>query len=113
MKMFKEVADRIRFYRKVANLTQEQLSELVEIDRSYLGKIERGEINISLETISRIADALKIEPIELFERPLKSYRKDKKEVLEKINVILESQTTEELKMTYIILNDVRKYKEIR
>ncbi|MFD2881081.1 helix-turn-helix domain-containing protein [Paenibacillus rhizoplanae] len=57
--LVKHVSQRIRYLRKSANLTQEQLSELLDIDRSYIGKIERGEVNVSLDTLERIAVALK------------------------------------------------------
>jgi len=38
-----------------------------DLDRSYLGRIERGEINVSLVNIHRIASALKVKPSELFD----------------------------------------------
>lgn len=47
-------------------LTQEALADIAGLDRSYTGKVERGEKNVSLVNINRIADALKIEPAELF-----------------------------------------------
>jgi transcriptional regulator with XRE-family HTH domain len=49
-------------------LTQEALADIAGIDRSYTGKIERGEKNVSLANINRIADALKVEPAELFRK---------------------------------------------
>ncbi|MFD1903738.1 helix-turn-helix domain-containing protein [Paenibacillus rhizoplanae] len=62
--LVKHVSQRIRYLRKSANLTQEQLSELLDIDRSYIGKIERGEVNVSLDTLERIAVALKVDSFE-------------------------------------------------
>ncbi|MFX2285646.1 helix-turn-helix transcriptional regulator [Acinetobacter baumannii] len=50
----------VRKYRKEKNMSQEQLALLCNIDRSYLGRIERGEVNPTLEKIYEIADALKI-----------------------------------------------------
>lgn len=47
-------------------LTQEALADIAGIDRSYTGKVERGESNVSLVNINRIADALGVEPAELF-----------------------------------------------
>ena len=49
---------RVRALRKVKGLSQEGLSNLAGIDRSYMGQIERGEINLTLTKIYQIADAL-------------------------------------------------------
>ena len=50
----------VRKYRKERNMSQEQLALLCNIDRSYLGRIERGEVNPTLEKIYEIASALNI-----------------------------------------------------
>ncbi|KIL36750.1 hypothetical protein SD70_31390 [Gordoniibacillus kamchatkensis] len=107
-----QVANNIRFYRRAANLTQEQLSEIVGIDRSYLGKIERGEVNISLETVVRIAEALKISPYDLFERNKNTRRSANKELMEKINILLSGQSVEELRIIHSIINNIRTYKDL-
>jgi transcriptional regulator with XRE-family HTH domain len=57
----------IRTLRKQRQLSQEQLAALAEIDRAYMGRIERGEQSISLDKIWAICDALEITPVELFE----------------------------------------------
>jgi len=59
--------DRVRLLRSKAGLTQEALAAECELDRSYIGSVERGERNISLQNICRIAEAIGIEPKELFE----------------------------------------------
>ena len=50
----------VRKYRKEKNISQEQLALLCNIDRSYLGRIERGEVNPTLEKIYEIAKALSV-----------------------------------------------------
>lgn len=52
--------NRIRAIRKEKNLSQEELAALANIDRSYMGHIERGEKNVTLTKIYQIADALRI-----------------------------------------------------
>lgn len=52
----------IRARRLELELSQEALAHLAGIDRSHMGKIERGERNVTLLNIERIADALKIAP---------------------------------------------------
>jgi transcriptional regulator with XRE-family HTH domain len=47
--LFIKIGDRIRFLRKEKLLTQEQLSEITGIHSNYIGVIERGERNITLD----------------------------------------------------------------
>jgi transcriptional regulator with XRE-family HTH domain len=58
---------RVRDSRVKKGLSQEGLAEICELDRSYIGGVERGERNVSLLNIRRIADALGISPQEFFE----------------------------------------------
>nr|WP_143253776.1 helix-turn-helix transcriptional regulator [Alkanindiges hydrocarboniclasticus] len=51
-------------YRSCSNF-RIHLSLLYNMDRSYLGRIERGEVNPTLEKIYELADALKISPTRL------------------------------------------------
>jgi transcriptional regulator with XRE-family HTH domain len=57
---------RMRQIRKAQKLSQEKVALKAGIDRSYLGMIERGESNVSLVNIHRIAEALGVEAAELF-----------------------------------------------
>ncbi|MBI4985598.1 MAG: helix-turn-helix transcriptional regulator [Rhodocyclales bacterium] len=50
--------DSVRARRKKAGLSQEALADLAGIDRSHMGKIERGERNVSLLNVIRICRAL-------------------------------------------------------
>jgi len=50
----------VRQHRKDAGLTQEKLSELTGLDRTYISGIERGLRNPSIRNIDRIAKALRV-----------------------------------------------------
>jgi transcriptional regulator with XRE-family HTH domain len=63
------VGGNVRRLRQIAGLTQEQLAFEASIDLTYVGGIERGRRNPSLLVMVRIADALKVEPKSLLERP--------------------------------------------
>jgi len=56
---------RIRQLRMKKGLTQEGLANEAGLDRSYMGGVERGERNVSLNNIGKIAKALEVEPFEL------------------------------------------------
>ncbi|ABC35206.1 C.AhdI [Burkholderia thailandensis E444] len=55
----------IRARRKELVMSQEALADFAEIDRSHMGKIERGERNVTIMNIVRIARALQLLPSEL------------------------------------------------
>lgn len=52
--------------RKSKGLSQERLAELASLHRTYIGMIERGEKNITIKNIEKIADALGINIKDLF-----------------------------------------------
>lgn len=55
----------IRGERKARGLSQEALADAAGIDRSHMGKIERGERNVTILNIARIATALNAHPSQL------------------------------------------------
>lgn len=57
---------RLRELRKAQGYSQEGFALTVELDRTYIGGIERGERNPGLKTILRIAEALEVPVAELF-----------------------------------------------
>lgn len=56
---------RVRRARQACKLTQEEVADAAELDRSYVGQVERGERNISLVNIHKIARALHVQPSDL------------------------------------------------
>lgn len=57
---------KIRLIRRARNLTQEQLAEYVDIGTPNISYIENGKFAPSIETLQRIANALKVPPYELY-----------------------------------------------
>lgn len=55
------------YYRKRQKLTQLQLAELVNVDRSHISAIELGKVGVSFDVIFRLCEVLKITPKELFD----------------------------------------------
>lgn len=60
-----EIGRLIRKKRTEKRITQEALALLCGIDRSYFGRIERGEVNITVLKLYEIANILKVEPFQL------------------------------------------------
>ena len=58
----------VRRSRQKAKLTQEQLALEAKLDLTYVGGIERGKRNPSVLVLSRLAEALGIEPHDLLKR---------------------------------------------
>ncbi len=62
------LGDAIRAARKERGLSQEALAELAGIDRSYMGGIERGEHNLAIMNLLKIADALGVKASSLVDK---------------------------------------------
>ncbi|MGZ9899799.1 helix-turn-helix domain-containing protein [Shewanella gaetbuli] len=56
---------KLRNKRKELGISQDKLALLAEIDRSYAGRIERGEVNITLEKAYQLAEVLECDVREL------------------------------------------------
>lgn len=64
----KEFGARVRALREQAGLSQEELAARAGIHRTYIGGVERGERNVGLKNVLRIAAALDVPTSALFER---------------------------------------------
>ena len=62
----KQFGEHVREIRKLKGLSQESLALSCDLDRTYIGGVERGERNISLVNIHKIADALGVNARDLF-----------------------------------------------
>lgn len=59
-------AANLRARRKALGISQEELADLAGLHRTYVGSIERGERNVSIDNIERLADALDLDVVDLF-----------------------------------------------
>lgn len=62
----KEFGKRLRELRHKKGYSQEKLAEIASLHRNYIGMIERGERNVALLNIKKLARALNVEVRELF-----------------------------------------------
>ncbi len=61
-----KIGKRIREWRKKRGYSQEDFAAAAQLGRSYAGRVERGEQNISMQSLIQIALTLKVEIGELF-----------------------------------------------
>jgi transcriptional regulator with XRE-family HTH domain len=66
MKLRDRVGLNVRNLRNSKGLSQEQLALAAEVDRSYISEIELAKNSASIDVLERIADALDVDPKELF-----------------------------------------------
>lgn len=67
MKNIREIlSDNIKKYRDEQHMSQEDLALQCDLHRTYISDIERCTRNVSIDNISKIADALKVTPADLF-----------------------------------------------
>ena len=74
MELRKAFARNLRGARASKKVSQEELAERAELDRTYISALERCIYSASLDTIERIAKALGVEPSSLLEREARGKR---------------------------------------
>lgn len=106
MKRFRKLlGERIRQLRKAQGLTQEVLAERTGLHNTYIGAIERGERNPSLESCQRIATKLGLSLSELLVFPSERKPTTERELLiTKIRSLLEKQSSKNLRVVYKLLD---------
>ena len=55
----------LRRHRRARGLSQEEFADLLGVHRTYMGGVERGERNLTLRSVERLAERIGVEPIEL------------------------------------------------
>ncbi len=63
----KTVGRNLRAYRQARGLSQEAFADLVGVHRTYMGGLERGERNLTLRSVERIAEQIGVDPLVLMD----------------------------------------------
>jgi len=63
----KTVGRNLRVYRQARGLSQEAFADLVGVHRTYMGGLERGERNLTLRSVERIAGQIGVDPLVLMD----------------------------------------------
>ena len=61
----KTVGRNLRAYREAKGLSQEAFADILGVHRTYMGGIERGERNLTLRSLERLAERLELDPLAL------------------------------------------------
>ncbi|MBQ9949962.1 MAG: helix-turn-helix transcriptional regulator [Clostridia bacterium] len=105
----KVIGQRIRNYRTQLGLSQEKLAELAGCHPTYIGQLERGEKNATLESIDKVASSLKISLSELFENLGGENASERNLPLECYEFLL-TKSREEQEQIIKIIMEIDKYK---
>jgi transcriptional regulator with XRE-family HTH domain len=103
------VGQRIRYYRLNLGLSQEKLAELSGCHPTYVGQLERGEKNATIESIERISSALSISLSRLFET-IGNDQEEAQNTPRDCYEFLLTKTPVEQEQLYNILLEIDKYK---
>lgn len=57
----------LRRYREQRGLSQEAFADVVGVHRTYMGGVERGERNLTLKSVERIAEVIEVDPLSLLQ----------------------------------------------
>lgn len=66
-KLYEKFGLNVAYYRKLKKITQIQLAELVDVDRSHISAIELGNVGVSFDLIFKLCEVLETEPKNLFD----------------------------------------------
>jgi transcriptional regulator with XRE-family HTH domain len=61
------VGRNLRVYRQARGLSQEAFADVLGVHRTYMGGIERGERNLTLKSLERIASQIDVDPLTLLQ----------------------------------------------
>ena len=106
----KKIGDRIRIYRNNLGYTQEILAEKAHLHNTYIGQLERGEKNATLESIEKICKALEI-PLEiLFKNIIISEKDFENDIPSKVYNLVNSLKPTEQNTFYKIIKEIISFK---
>ena len=101
----KSFGKRLCFIRKSKKLTQERLSELIELDPQYYCKMENGNHFPSVKTLAKITQVYNMAPNELFD-----FDSKKSTIADEVHILISNLSDRELK---VIKNLILSLEELR
>lgn len=99
----KFIGARIRAFRKLKHLSQEQLAEKCKLHPTYIGQLERGEKNATLESIQKISFGLDITLEELFTNSSSLKQSSSSFIPDKIMLLIADLPLKDQKIIYELI----------
>ncbi|MCF2620388.1 helix-turn-helix transcriptional regulator [Oscillibacter valericigenes] len=109
MTIARELGERLRAYRTQRGWSQEELAERADLHTTYIGQLECGEKNATIESISKVAAALNISLSKLFENI--SLAPSEKDIPSRCYDLIQKQPLRDQKLLLDILDTVVAYKK--
>ena len=109
MTIARELGERLRAYRTQRGWSQEEMAERADLHTTYIGQLERGEKNATIESISKVAAALNISLSKLFENI--SLAPSEKDIPSRCYDLIQKQPLRDQKLLLDILDAVIAYKK--
>lgn len=104
--ILKIVGENIREHRKVIGLSQEELGERADVHYTYIGGLERGERNISLANLYKIANSLGVSLSDLVDIDNPKSHEAKDMIIKGIVNLLTERSDDEVKMASDVLHRI-------
>ncbi len=104
----KQIGQRIRNHRIKLGLSQEKLAEFSGVHHTYIGQLERGEKNATLESVEKISKALNLPLSKLFEN-LGEVKGNLRDIPSECYDFLSSKAFKEQERLFNILMEIEKY----
>ena len=103
----KLLGERVKFYRKLNNLTQEELAEAMDFNTKSISLLENGHNYIALNKVPKLCSTLKIHPYQLF---IFDKRNTKTENIKNdIQELVNTMDNKKLKLAYRLLYELNEY----
>lgn len=94
---------RIKELRRKRNLTQEELGESSDMNSKHLSEVERGIVNISVQSLNKIAESLGVSLLVLLDI---EHQKSQQELAQDIAKIVEEASHDQTKLIHRIVTDI-------
>ncbi len=104
------IGTRIRGYRKMRQLSQEQLAEKCGLHPTYIGQLERGEKNATLDSIQSVCIGLQISLEQLFSGIVPSTLDSSSYIPNRVNALLTDLSRSEQLIVYNLIVEALKLK---
>ncbi|WKT74956.1 helix-turn-helix domain-containing protein [Lysinibacillus fusiformis] len=107
--LVKLVGSNIKEIRKLKKLTQEELAEKCGLQTSYLAGVERGDRNITIQTLEKITEGLEEAPSSIFKFDTLNFDNkyfEKKELVIILQNLVENRSESEVRLVLNIANEI-------